>query len=223
MNNIREAMQAKGLTQQQVAEHLGVSRQAVQRWCQGFPPSTERLNALATFLGVTVGYLTGSEKATDVQFVTDAEAPLPGDEYIRVNVLDVSGACAGEIEALGEENAKIVGGVDFFKPFLRQLCGVTSLSKLDIINTIGDSMEPTISRSSFALIDRNQNLLLSDGIYCFTIAGSLFVKRVQRRPDGSLKVISDNTRYDPFIIEPHDSERTIIIGRVVYVFNGMRL
>lgn len=62
MNNIREAMQAKGLTQQQVAEHLGVSRQAVQRWCQGFPPSTDRLNALATFLGVTVGYLTGSEK-----------------------------------------------------------------------------------------------------------------------------------------------------------------
>lgn len=135
-------------------------------------------------------------------------------------MLDVSGACAGEIEALGEENAKIVGGVDFFKPFLRQLCGVTSLSKLDIINTIGDSMEPTISRSSFALIDRNQSLLLSDGIY---FAGSIFVKRDQRRPDGSIKVISDNPRYDPFIIEPHDSERTVIIGRVVYVFNGMRL
>ena len=106
MNNIREAMQARGLTQQQVAEHLGVSRQAVQRWCQGFQPSTDRLNALATFLGVTVGYLTGSEKATDVQFVTDLDGPLPGDEYLRVNVLDVSGACAGEIEALGEENAR---------------------------------------------------------------------------------------------------------------------
>lgn len=223
MNNIREAMRAKNLTQQQVADKLGVSRQAVQRWCQGFPPTMERLNALASFLGVTVGYLTGSEKANDVTIIKGLETPVRSDEFVRVPVLDVAGACAGDVESLGEENAKIVGAVDFYKPFLRQQSGVTSLSNLDIINTVGDSMEPTISRRSFVLVDRNQRNLYSDGIYCLNISGSVYIKRVQRRPDGSIKVISDNSRYDSFVIEPQDSERTVVVGRIVYVFNGCPL
>lgn len=223
MNNIREAIKAKNLTQQQVADHLKVSRQAVQRWCMGNPPSMNRLNELAKFLGVTVGYLSGSERAKDVQFVQDIAAPVEDENFIRVPVLDVAGACAGDVESQGNDNAKIVSAVDFYRPFLRQQSGVTSLGNMDVINTVGDSMEPTISRNSFVLVDKNQCRIYSDGVYCLNIGGSIFVKRVQRRPDGSIKVISDNSRYDPFVIEADDSERTIIIGRVVYVFNGSPL
>lgn len=223
MNNIREAIKSRNLTQQQVADHLKVSRQAVQRWCMGFPPSMARLNELAKFLGVTVGYLTGSENAKDVQFVQDIEAPIENENFIRVPVLDISGACAGDIEAQGNDSAKIVSAVDFYRPFLRQQSGVTGLGNMDVINTVGDSMEPTISRNSFVLVDKNQCHIYSDGVYCLNIGGSIFVKRVQRRPDGSIKVISDNTRYDPFVIDSSDSDRTIIIGRVVYVFNGSPL
>lgn len=222
MNNIREALKAKGMTQEQVAKHLGVSRQAVQRWCAGHPPTVENLGQLATVLGVTVGYLSGAESARDVRPVQDMSEPA-GEEFVRIPVLDVSAACAGDVVRQHDGHAKIVSAVDFYRPFLRQQNGVTSLSHMEIINTVGDSMEPTISRNSFVLVDKNQSRLFSDGIYCLNIDGSIYVKRVQRRPDGSIKVISDNARYESFNVEPQDFERTVVIGRVVYVFNGSPL
>ena len=133
MNNIREAIKSRGMTQEQVAKLLGVSRQAVQKWCTGSPPTVQNLTSLASILGVTVGYLSGTESSKDVQFVQDIRSPIVGDDFIRVPVLDVSGACAGDVVASNQDNAKIVSAVDFYRPFLRQQNGVTSLNAMEII------------------------------------------------------------------------------------------
>ena len=54
-NNLTEARRQSGLSQQEVAEALDVSRQAVSRWETGAAaPSTENLVELARSYGVSL-------------------------------------------------------------------------------------------------------------------------------------------------------------------------
>ena len=57
-NNLTEARRQSGLSQQEVAEALDISRQAVSRWETGAAaPSTEKLIELARLYGVTLDAL----------------------------------------------------------------------------------------------------------------------------------------------------------------------
>lgn len=81
----------------------------------------------------------------------------------------------------------------------------------------GDSMEPTIASGDSLLIDREDNLIGSDGgIYVINYEGELFVKRVQKLLDGRIAVTSDNKNHMSIEISKHDLERLKIIGRVVW-------
>lgn len=81
----------------------------------------------------------------------------------------------------------------------------------------GDSMEPTITSGDSLLIDREANVIGSDGgIYVINYEGELFVKRVQKLLDGRIAVTSDNKNHMSIEISKHDLERLKIIGRVVW-------
>lgn len=81
----------------------------------------------------------------------------------------------------------------------------------------GDSMEPTISSGDSLLIDREDNVVGSDGgIYVINYEGELFVKRVQKLLDGRIAVTSDNKHHMSIEISKHDLDRLTIIGRVVW-------
>ena len=57
----------KGLSQQEVAEALDVSRQAVSRWEVGTSiPSMENLLALSKLFGISIGELTSAGEPLDV-------------------------------------------------------------------------------------------------------------------------------------------------------------
>lgn len=81
----------------------------------------------------------------------------------------------------------------------------------------GDSMEPSIISGDSLLIDRESNVIGSDGgIYVINYEGELFVKRVQKLLDGRIAVTSDNKNHMSIEISKHDLERLKIIGRVVW-------
>lgn len=52
MNKIREARLAKGLTQKQLGELIGVSPTHVQKWEYGLTPNTKNLSKLSQVLGI---------------------------------------------------------------------------------------------------------------------------------------------------------------------------
>lgn len=55
-----------GISQLELAEKLGVSRQAVSRWETGASiPSTEKLISLSKLYNVSMAYLIGEEDATE--------------------------------------------------------------------------------------------------------------------------------------------------------------
>lgn len=58
---LKKLRKSKGLTQEQVAEHLGVSPQAVSKWENGSYPDGDLIPKVARLYGVSVSYLYGEE------------------------------------------------------------------------------------------------------------------------------------------------------------------
>jgi len=82
----------------------------------------------------------------------------------------------------------------------------------EAINIDGDSMEPTLKDGSIAFIDRSINDITKDGIFIAATTAGLFVKRIRKRMDGNIELISDNQAYSPEILTPDEVE---IVGKVV--------
>lgn len=74
----------RGISQEDLAEIVGVSRQAVQKWESGASrPDMDNLMALSRYFGITLDYLvTGQESPTAAETTVPARAPyLPGYHY----------------------------------------------------------------------------------------------------------------------------------------------
>ena len=99
--------------------------------------------------------------------------------------------------------------------FINMLGGKENLKNIDAINVIGDSMEPTLNSDNIIFIDKTKNDPSRDGIYAFTTIHGLFVKRIQRRVDGKLDIISDNKDYPSQVLNKNDLK---ILGKVISSF-----
>lgn len=99
--------------------------------------------------------------------------------------------------------------------FIDMLGGPENLKNIDAINVVGDSMEPTLNSDNIIFLDISKKDFAKEGIYAFTTTHGLFVKRIQRRVDGKLDIISDNKEYPLQIIDRNDLN---ILGKVIGSF-----
>jgi phage repressor protein C with HTH and peptisase S24 domain len=96
--------------------------------------------------------------------------------------------------------------------FINIVGGKDNIKNIEAINVTGDSMEPTLNNGNIIFIDKTKQDVSKDGIYAFINENGLFVKRMQRRIDGSLDIISDNKEYPIQIAEKTEIN---ILGKVV--------
>jgi len=96
--------------------------------------------------------------------------------------------------------------------FIDIIGGKENLKNIEAINVIGDSMEPTLNNGNIIFIDKTKFDVNKDGIYAFVNENGLFVKRIQRRIDGGLDIISDNREYP---IQVTDKKEIKILGKVI--------
>jgi phage repressor protein C with HTH and peptisase S24 domain len=99
--------------------------------------------------------------------------------------------------------------------FLTILGGKDNLKNIEAINVVGDSMEPTLNSNNIIFVDKTKNDLNKAGVYAFTTNYGLFVKRVQKRVDGQLDIISDNKDYPLQVLKKDEIN---ILGKVVGSF-----
>ena len=59
---LQKLRKSRGVKQEQLAEHLGVSTQAVSKWENGSYPDGDLLPKIAKFFGVSIDYLYGDER-----------------------------------------------------------------------------------------------------------------------------------------------------------------
>jgi len=96
--------------------------------------------------------------------------------------------------------------------FVDLIGGKENVKNIEAINVTGDSMEPTLNNGNIIFIDKTKQDVTKDGIYAFINENGLFVKRIQRRVDGGLDVISDNKEYPKQIVTRKGIE---VLGKVI--------
>lgn len=223
---IGHAIKVRGLTHQEVADRMGVSRQAVQKWASGYQaPSYDNLQKLAEALSCSISELVKDTLTTPVPGGTlmsnaQIDEHTASRDVVYVPLLDVYASAGAGTDSTNQD---VIRGISLSEGFLRSLPGVTGLRNLHIIRVIGDSMMPTIDKNGYVLIDSNQTSIIGDSIYCIQAENQIFVKRVQRSLDGSITLISDNPTYTPMHIKREFLENARVVGRVVFAFRYQAL
>lgn len=126
------------------------------------------------------------------------------------------------VRYFNEVSASAGGGADVFdenfepmmlsENFVITLGGEHELQHIEAINVSGDSMEPTFSYGDIVFVNRHKNDIGRGGIFTINTEGGLFIKRLQKRIDGKIDIISDNKEYPAQVAPPG---AVAIIGRVV--------
>ena len=94
------------------------------------------------------------------------------------------------------------------------------LQNIEAINIIGDSMEPILFDGNIALINRKKTDINKGGIFAFVSSNGLFVKRLHKRIDGKIDVISENKEYPKQKISLNEIS---ILGKIIGSFGRIRL
>ena len=221
-----------GLTQPDFAKAAGAAKRTLIEWEKGTTsPSAVQLSALGE-IGVDVSYvITGKRtysttaSSAAYQLPKSAEAyqpPLSSKEtapggFILVPHYEVQ-ASAGNGSLVHSE--QIVDYLAFKADWVRNTLGVAQ-KDLALISVKGDSMEPVLSNEDLILVDMRRNRVEDNAIYVLQLNGSLLVKRIQHKLDGSLNVMSDNPRYEAEVVSTEHAADLRVLGRVVW--SGRRM
>ncbi len=127
---------------------------------------------------------------------------------------DVNASAGGGADAECEE----IEELEIPEQFVFMLGGERELKNIEAINVSGDSMEPTFSYNDIVFINRNKTDLGRGGIFTLRTEAGLFIKRIQKRIDGKIDIISDNEVYSTQTLDPNEVE---VIGRVVSRFGDV--
>jgi phage repressor protein C with HTH and peptisase S24 domain len=102
--------------------------------------------------------------------------------------------------------------VAFERHWLKEL-GVQTDAAV-ILPARGDSMEPTILDGAPMLVDTSKTDVQNGYIYVIAVENDLLVKRIRRRLDGRIDLISDNRAYEPETLDAAALKHLRVIGRV---------
>lgn len=106
----------------------------------------------------------------------------------------------------------------FSKSFLRTLGAAAR--DLFLVRVKGDSMLPTLQAGWTVMLDTSRTTV-SSGIYVIRLGDEEMCKRLEARPGGIIRVISDNKVYDEYEIDTASAGSDFaVLGKVVW-FAGL--
>ncbi|EAK7813797.1 TPA: XRE family transcriptional regulator [Campylobacter jejuni] len=223
---IKNAREAKNLTQLELAKSSGVSLDSIKRYeTKESNITIHNLIKIAKVLDIDLNYFANVPKlslslSSKMSLSQDKNVPklenqqeTLSDDMINIPFFENVRASAGSGAYNDEESTQALG---LSKSFLRECFGLYSFINLSVILGQGDSMAPTLPENCYLLIQQGE---VAEGEICVTrIEDELYVKRLQKRP--KLKLLSDNKAYEPIDLEGENFE---ILGRVVGYFKKTTL
>jgi len=140
----------------------------------------------------------------------------PTNQFYMVRYFDAINASAGGGATIDDERGEELA----IEPhFLATLGGESELKNIEAINVTGDSMEPTFLNGDIIFLNRAKTDISRGGVFAIQTEDMLLVKRLQKRIDGKIDIISDNKDfYLPQIAEPGQIN---VLGRVVGRYGGV--
>lgn len=150
-------------------------------------------------------------------FVIATAQQLEGD--VSIPQYDIRAAMGhGQVPA---EYSEVIRNVVIREEVLREK-GVTytAAQALAMITGWGQSMEGTINDKDPVIVDRGVNEYQGEGVYVLTWHGDLLIKRLQRKDENHVWLISDNKNYDKQSARIDD---VIIHAKVLLVWNARKV
>ena len=196
-DRIRILRSGRALTQQAVAEALGVSRSAVAMWEKDErEPNLETLTQLAKLLNVPLSALVERE-----------EAPMPENlRPVRTRRIPLLGAIAAGEPIFAEEERETY--VD-----------VGSRVRADFaLEVKGESMEPLYKDGDVVYI-RRQDDVLDGQVAAVAVDGLATLKRVYHLPIG-VQLMPINPAFAPMLFTRENSDSVRILGLAVGYFRS---
>lgn len=213
------------LTQKTVSEQLGISQGAVNHYLKG----TNALNAsiaskFAKLLQVTVDQFSTRlfEEIKQMADTLDQEKLNESTllesrprNSVTIKLLDVYAAAAPS-GIINIDYPEVIKEITIDQDQVLELLGRKTVNNINLINVPTDSMSPTINKGDVAFIDITCHGYCGEGVYAFVDEyGELFIKRLQRVPNGGMKILSDNPKYSPLDFTQEELERCYIVGKLV--------
>lgn len=187
MNPIKECRVERGLSQQKLADMIGVHQTAVSQWEKGrTDPDKQSLLRLSEALGVSADRLLGSESGnTDIPVLGYVRAGKP-DEALQ--------------QVLGYESR---GGLR------------APADELFALRIRGDSMEPRFAEGDTVIVRRTDEV--PDGSICVALIGDEATVKKADTKNGMIILTALNPAYEPLVFTPEQvrSLPVKIIGRVI--------
>lgn len=212
-----------GIKQEELAKRSGVSQVTIHKILTGKTRETRKLAAIARALETTVDQLI-NEDVFDPGVDEKGNLPdgMPSTRPgIDIPMFNVRASMGLGYPAPDHEEA--ISRIRISREWLHRSVIFSAPGNLAIITGFGDSMEGTFSDGDILLIDLGVTEIKIDAVYVLSLNDQLYIKRLQRRPDGSLLMISDNRRYDPYLITNSERESCRVLGRVLLAWNARKL
>ncbi len=136
------------------------------------------------------------------------------EKFFRVKYFSsVRASAGGGAEGFGEDYETVTIDKKLISSFFPNMSAdEISTKNIEAIHVDGESMEPTLQNGSIVFVDRDKNEISRDGIFIVSTPGGLFIKRLNRKVDGAIELISDNKLYSPEVLAPDEVK---ILGKVV--------
>lgn len=145
----------------------------------------------------------------------------PRSDDVAIPLLNVA-ASMGRGLVLPEHD-EVVTSMSVNRAWLGRNASFTAFENLCLLTGHGDSMKGTYEDGDVLLVDRGVREVKLDAVYVLALNDELYVKRLQRRPDGTVLMISDNRAYEPYLIADGERNKFQVLGRVVLAWNAKRL
>lgn len=213
-DKLKQKREELGLEQQELAERIGVSKQAYFKWEKGLSkPTKANITKLEKVLKVPEGYLSEDEISSLYKQLTE-----PNQEkaitYVRDLVL--SQKVISIVEKRSEYHvyeklsagigASVYGDLDYDVVYYNEELPHDFASWVD-----GNSMEPTYQNGEVALI-RETGFDYDGAVYAVVWDSQTYIKKVYREEEG-LRLVSINKDY-PDKFAPFD-ENPRVVGKIV--------
>jgi len=188
---LKECREAAGLSQVQLAEHLGVSQANINRYEKAVHgPGRDTIAKLAVFFGVNPAWLMGAnvEKYLD----------MPDKEYVKVPILGTIAAGApivAQEDIVGYECVSDKSGIDF------------------CLRVKGDSMIGARIMDGDIVYIHQQNDVENGEIAAVLIDNEVTLKRVFK-VNGNVILHPENPVYQDIVLSAKQYKNVIILGKV---------
>lgn len=214
VHRLKEWMHQNRVNQTDIAKRTGFTRSYISGICTGVKPFGE---SVARNLEAKLHMKAGLLDAMDDRGLGPVEIwshpdELPRGVYAMVPRISIA-LSAGRGIAVDEE--EMGPPLAFSEEWIRSK-HISSRTNLRICKVSGDSMHPYLDDGDVVLIDLGQQSIVDNSVYCIRYGDELRIKRLCKRFDGGLRIISDNKSYPEEVLSPEQLQHIAVIGRQIW-------